>query len=329
VCSVSGRARQSNAGAEPRVLLVDDQQHILDVVATALADDFDVAAVATSGSQAVDTALAVEPDVIVLDVSMPGIDGFQTFRALENAGSRTPVVFLSMYDADVYISEAFRCGGRGFVLKSHIGRDLASALDQALLGRLFVPSLTSLYRLADGGGHAMQVHGDVESLLDGLAGFFDLALRLGDATCVISTERIREGLADRLRARGWNVGGSAGHKRYLAVDSADAVKRFMRNGLPDAGIVADIAAELDQYRLAVAERPSSRLTIFGNMVVSLIEAGNPKAAIALENLWNTVTHGRPFLTLCGYPTSCFHGGASDLASGARHEHWALSHAGEV
>ena len=220
MCSVSGRARQSNVGAKPRVLLVDDHQHILDVVAATLGDDFDVAAVARSGRQAVDTALAVNPDVIVLDVRMPGIDGFQTFRALENAGSRTPVVFLSMYDADVYVSEAFRCGGRGFVLKSHIERDLASALEQALIGRLFVPSLTSLYRLADGGGHAMQVHGDVESLLDGLAGLFDLALRLGDATCVISTEQIREGLADRLRARGWNVGGSAGHKRYLAVDSA-------------------------------------------------------------------------------------------------------------
>ena len=248
LCSVSGRARQSNAGAKPRVLLVDDHRHILDVVAATLADDFDVAAVATSGSQAVDTALAVDPDVIVLDVSMPGIDGFQTFRALENAGSRTPVVFLSMYDADVYVSEAFRCGGRGFVLKSHIERDLASALNQALLGRLFVPSLTSLYRLADGGGHAMQVHGDVESLLDGLAGFFDLALRLGDATCVISTEQVREGLGDRLRARGWNVGGSAGHKRYLAVDSAAAVNRFMRDGLPDASILAEIVAELDQYR---------------------------------------------------------------------------------
>ena len=65
------------------------------------------------------------------------------------------------------------------------------------------------------------------------------------------------------------------------------------------------------------------------MVMVLIQDGNAKAAIELEKLWNTVTQGRPFLTLCGYPTSCFHGGASDLASGARREHWALSYAGEV
>lgn len=329
LCSVSGRARQPNTGAKPRVLLVDDHQHILDVVAATLADDFDVAAVATNGRQAIDTALAVDPDVIVLDVSMPGIDGFQTFRALENAGSRTPVVFLSMYDADVYISEAFRCGGRGFVLKSHIERDLASALEQALLGRLFVPSLTSLYRLADGGGHAMQVHGDVESLLDGLAGFFDLALRLGDATCVIAPERVREGLGDRLRARGWKVSGSPGHKRYFAVDATDALSRCMRNGLPDENILAEVVKEMDQYRLAVSERPTSRLTIFGTMAVLLIEDGNVKAAIALEKLWSTATHGLPFLTICGYSTSCFHGGVPDFVATARTEHWALSHAGEI
>jgi CheY-like chemotaxis protein len=326
---VSVRVTRSTGEAKPKVLLVDDHRHILDAVAASLAEDFDVAAVATDGLEALETASRVNPDVIVLDVSMPGIDGFQTFRALENAGSQTPVVFLSMYDADVYVSEAFLCGGKGFVLKSNIERDLSSALAQALLGRLFVPSLTSLYRLADGGGHAMQVHGDVESLPDGLAGFFDLALRLGDATCVISTAQVREGLTDRLRTRGWNVGGSAGHERYLAVDAADALNRFMRNGLPDARILAEIAAELDRYRLAVAERPTSRLTIFGNMAASLVEGGNTKAAIALEKLWSTVTSGLPFLTICGYSTSCFDGGAPDFVATARTEHWALSHAGEI
>jgi len=316
---------QSNGGARPRVLLVDDHPHVIDAVAASLAEEFDVAGIATDGMQALETAFQVKPDVIVLDVSMPGIDGFQTFRALENAGSRTPVVFLSMYDADVYVSEAFRCGGRGFVLKSHIGRDLASALNQALLGHLFVPSLTSLYRLAEGGGHAMQVHSDVESMFDGLAGFFDLALRLGDATCVVSTEQIREGLGERLRARGWNVGGTTGHKRYLAVDEADALDRFMLNGLPDESRLTQIVAEMDRHRLAVAERATSRLMIFGTMAGLPLQEGNEKAAIALEKLWTKVTRGLPFLTICGYSKSCFHSGVPAFVSTVRTEHWALSH----
>jgi CheY-like chemotaxis protein len=316
---------QSNGGARPRVLLVDDHPHIIDAVAASLAEEFDVAAVATGGMQALETAFQVNPDVIVLDVSMPGIDGFQTFRALENAGSRTPVVFLSMYDADVYVSEAFRCGGRGFVLKSQIERDLASALDQALDGRLFAPSLTSLYRLAEDGGHAMQVHGDDESFLDGLATLFDLALRLGDATCVIAPERIRQGLGDRLRSRGWNVGGSSGHTRYLAVDATEALSRFMRNGLPDETRLAEITEEMEEYRRAVAERATSRLTVFGNMSMLLTEQGNTKAAAAVENCWDRLTRGLPFLTVCGYSTSCFHRDVPDLLSRIRTAHWALNH----
>jgi len=316
---------QSNGGAKPRVLLVDDHRHVLEAVAASLAREFDVAAVATDGMQALETAFRVNPDVIVLDVSMPGIDGFQTFRALENAGSRTPVVFLSMYDADVYVSEAFRCGGRGFVLKSQIERDLASALDQALDGRLFAPSLTSLYRLAEGGGHAMQVHGDDESFLDGLATLFDLALRLGDATCVVAPKPVRQRLGDRLQARGWNVGGSSGHTRYVAVDATEALSRVMRNGLPDEALVAEVVAEMEEYRRAAAERATSRLTVFGNMSMLLTEEGNTKAATALENCWDRLTRDLPFLTVCGYSTSCFHGGASDLLSRIRTAHWAMNH----
>jgi CheY-like chemotaxis protein len=310
---------------------VDDHRPVLKAVSRLLSDDFDVAGVATDGTQAVDTARQVHPDVIVLDVDMPGLDGFQTLRALEQGGLRTtPVVFLSMHDADEIVAEAFRRGGRGYVLKSHVARDLVTALDQALLGRVFVPSLGSLLELANGGSvHAMQLHNGVESFLDGLAAFFDLALRRGDATCVIANSRIREGLGDRLRALGWDVGGSCGHKRYLVVDAADALNRFMRNGIPDGDRLAEIARELDQYRRAVCEGATSRLTIFGNMVMSLNADGNTEAMIALESLWNGLTHGLPFLTLCGYASSCFHDGVPNLWSDACTEHWVLSHAADV
>jgi hypothetical protein len=95
------------------------------------------------------------------------------------------------------------------------------------------------------------------------------------------------------------------------VDAADALNRFMRNGLPDPDRLCDIATELDQYRRAVAGHPTARLTIFGNMVVSLIEEGNAPAAIAL------------------YAGSCFHDGVPDLWPDACAEHAVLSHAADV
>ena len=319
-------ASPSKSVRRPRVFLVDDHRQVIHTVSAMLSRDFEVVGAATSGAEAVEQAHHVKPDAIVLDVNMPGLDGFQTCRALESSGlAKTPIVFLSMHDSDEIVGEAFRCGGRGYVLKTRVGHDLASALNHALGGRVFVPSLSSLLRLATGATHAMQLHDEVDSLVDDVAAFFDLALRRGDATYVIATREIREGINERLRARGWNVGGSSGHKRYLAVDAADALNRFMRNGLPDPNLLAEIAVELDQYRRAVCDGPGSRLTVFGNMVMALHAAGNTRAMIPLESEWNRVTAGLPILTLCGYGSTCFHD-SPGLWPGACAEHWAVSHA---
>ena len=311
----------------PRVLLVDDHRQFLDAVSATLADDFDVVGAATDGRQALDLAARLDPEVIVLDVEMPGLDGFQTLRALQQAGlATTPVVFLSMHDADEYVTEAFRCGARGYVVKPRVSRDLAGALDQALLGRAFVPSLTSLFQLGNGGMHAMQLHDGPETFLDDVAGLFDLALRRGDATCAIATADVRQGLEERLRAYGWEIGVSSGHKRYVAIDAADALNRFMRDGLPDADRLAEIVAELDQYRHTAGEGTTPRLIIFGSMAEVLSHQGNTRAMIALERLWDTLTQDLPFLTICGYSTSCFHDGVPDVWPDACGAHRALSHA---
>jgi hypothetical protein len=252
------------------------------------------------------------------------MDGLQTMRALTDAGSQAPVVFLSMLDDEETVVEAFRRGGRGYVLKPHVGRHLANALDHVSQGRLFAPSLTSLYQLTAGGpAHVMQLHGGQPSFLDAVASLFDLALQRGDATCVIGTTDIRDGLAARLRDRGWDIDG---HQRYRALDAAEAVDQVMRNGLPDAGLLANTAAELEEYRVSVTEDATGRLAIFGNMVAILKAGGNTRAVMALESLWSSVTHALPFFTVCGYDSTCFHDAATDLWSTACGEHGAVSQA---
>jgi two-component system nitrate/nitrite response regulator NarL len=110
-----------NEKRKPRVLLVDDHRRILDLVSAALREDFHVVGLATGGSEALEKAAALEPDVIVMDVEMPGLDGFQTIQALQlRELSPTPVVFLSMHAAPDVISEAFRHGGRGYVLNTEL-----------------------------------------------------------------------------------------------------------------------------------------------------------------------------------------------------------------
>jgi DNA-binding NarL/FixJ family response regulator len=311
------------------VVLVDDHPLVLDRVAALLSRECDVVGTATDGRQALDMVRAVNPDAIVLDINMPGLNGFQTMQALEHAQPRPRVVFLSMIDADDEISEAFRCGGRGFVVKTRMADDLEAAIDQVLAGRRFAPTLTSLFHLHEHGGHAMQVHGGTGPLLDELESLFDLALRRGDATCIIAHQDVREGLAARLRARGWDVGSADGQGRYLAVDVAESLGRFMRDGRPDPRLLGTIASGMDAYRRTASRNPSSLLTIFGNMSACLLADGNAEAAKLVERTWDALTRDLPFFTICGYPTSCFADTMPDAWSNACAPHAAVSHSIDV
>jgi len=317
------REERAPGAGKPRVLLVDDHRGMLERVSALLADDFDVAGTATEGGAGVELARRINPDVVVLDVHMTGLDGFQTIDALRQDGSTAPVVFLSMVEADDHVGEAFRRGGRGYVIKSRVARDLPTALDQVLRGRMFAPSLTSLVHETHGCGHGLHLRGGSESFLDELASFFDLALRRGDATCVMASADIREGLVGRLRPLGWEMGGAASHQRCRVVDADDALSTFMRNGRPDADVLAEIVAELDQYRRATTDAVTSRLTIFGNLAGVLVDDGNVEGALHLESLWDTLTRGLPFFTLCGYSEACFEADQYDLWARLCAEHQAV------
>lgn len=307
---------------------MDDHRQVLDRVAAMLSSDFEVAGLATDGAQAVEQAGHLNPDVIVMDVEMPGLDGLQTLRALERHDIPTPpVVFLSMHDADDIVDEAFRRGAHGYVLKQRVGRDLAAALDQALCGRRFVPSLAPL--VSDGHCHAMVLYDGVDGFVGTMATALDLGLRRGDATCLIGTPAVRENIADRLRALGWDLDESGRHERYRPFDAAEALKGFIRDGMPDQGCLSQMIKGLDEYRAKVSKGTGSRLTVVGNLSASLASAGNTRAALAAEQIWNRETADLPFLTVCGYASSCFHDGAPDLWPGICREHQALSHAKDV
>jgi CheY-like chemotaxis protein len=316
----------SGSSTKPSVLIVDDHPAIREGVAAVLARDFEIAGLAADGCEALDAARELTPDLIVLDINMPRMGGFEAMQALTAAGSQAPVVFLSMLDDEDTVVEAFRRGGRGYVAKSRVARDLVSALGHVREGRLFVPSLMPLFRLADGPGpnHALQLHASESSFVDGIAPVFDAALRRGDATCAIVTSDVRDGLRDRLRDRGWNIGGPSGHDRCRVIDAADALDRFMRNGDPDESVLAEIVADLEQYRRAVTDSATGRLTIAGTLAGPLNADGQGRAAVAVERLWNSLTQALPFLTVCGYDAADCHDDATHSWSQACAQHWAVS-----
>ena len=126
------------------MLLADDHEAMLNRVADLLAGDCDVIGTAIDGRQALDAAKRLRPDVLVLDISMPVMNGIETARCLKEAGVKTRIVFLTVHDDPEFAREALEAGALGYVIKQRIGSDLVAAIKEAHAGRSFVsPSVAS------------------------------------------------------------------------------------------------------------------------------------------------------------------------------------------
>jgi CheY-like chemotaxis protein len=118
------------------VLIADDNPEMLKQLAGFLSPLFTVVAQARDGGAALTAIGALSPQIAVLDVSMPVMNGFDVARKLNQAKSSTIVVFCTSLPGEEFIAEARRCG-HGYVLKQRLDLDLPAALDAALKGEFF------------------------------------------------------------------------------------------------------------------------------------------------------------------------------------------------
>ena len=121
-----------------RVLLVDDNKNILARVRAALTPACLVVGEVTDGASALTAAKALRPDVIVLDISMPGMSGLEVGAALRLQRSTAAIVFLTVHDDAQLVDAAMQSGGTGYVLKTRLSTDLLRAVQEAHAGRSFV-----------------------------------------------------------------------------------------------------------------------------------------------------------------------------------------------
>jgi len=116
------------------ILVVDDHPVARKTICALLRaqPDFDVICDATNGTEAVIQAMDLKPDVVVLDIGMPGMNGLDAARLVKKAAPSAEILFLSQHAELETIRQAFRVGGRGYVVKSDAGRELISAVHAVL-----------------------------------------------------------------------------------------------------------------------------------------------------------------------------------------------------
>ena len=121
-----------------RVLLADDHEMILARERSVLGEDFEIVGAVTNGRDAVEEVRRLDPDVLVIDISMPILDGLQAVSRLRQDNRRTKFVFLTVHEDQDFVDAAFAAGASGYVTKSHITSDLVPAIREAFSGHTYV-----------------------------------------------------------------------------------------------------------------------------------------------------------------------------------------------
>jgi CheY-like chemotaxis protein len=308
-----------------RIVVVDDHPDVLEAAAAILGRKYDVVGTATTGSRAVELSLRLDPDVIVLDIAMPGLDGFQTAAQIRKAGSNARIVFLSNYAGEEYVLASISQGGSAFVAKPRLDHDLLAAVGHAQAGRTFIPSAGALprWRPRSSLRHDLQLYASDAFLVDAVVTFFDNALETGDSIVAVASEPHRQAFDRELRARGLDVDALIVAGRYSSADAATALEAILLDGMPDPDLFVTLLDPILERGLAASSSSPPHVTMFGEIAPILCANGQFDAMLRLEEIANEAAASRPMSILCGYPTECLHDDGSDLMASVCGKHSAI------
>lgn len=132
-----------------RVLLVDDHALLLDGLRRMLESEFELVGAVTNGSDLATLTEQLQPDIIVLDISMPQMSGIEAARELRERGRQAKIIFLTMHKDSSYVKEAFRAGASGYVLKHAAGSELVRALREVMEGHFYLSPQVSKATLTE------------------------------------------------------------------------------------------------------------------------------------------------------------------------------------
>src|ERR1700677_4628712 len=302
---VPGLGRE--AGLKPRILIADDNLKILTLVSDLLRSRFEVVAAVMNGRAALDAAAKFDPDLVVLDIAMPELNGIQVARELRRIGSRARIAFPTMYRDDDYLAAAFESCALGFVYKSQLHSDLIPAIDHALAGYRFVSPqgfvgqmeatpLMTWFR-PDHGFHTMQFYRDEQDRLAGGIDYVVAALKASATVIFVDSKAHLSGLMQQLEALG--LGAAMGH--FVALDvHRDVLPYIIVGGRADVGRMTTLFDDAAK-RTPSPGQNDRRLALAGEIAPGLWAEGLLEAALEVERLTDGFVHARSASVFCTYP----------------------------
>jgi DNA-binding NarL/FixJ family response regulator len=135
---LTGQLRESIPLPKPTVLVADDHSLMLATVVPYLEQALDVVGTVNNGRDLITEATRLRPDLIVLAIRLPEVNGIEAVHQLRESGSTSKVIFLTVHSDSEFVDACLAEGAFGYVTKSSMGSDLVAAIQEALAGRTFV-----------------------------------------------------------------------------------------------------------------------------------------------------------------------------------------------
>jgi CheY-like chemotaxis protein len=295
-----------------RVLVVDDYEPWRRTVSATLLKkpELQVAGEATDGLEAVQKAKELQPDLILMDIGLPNLNGIEAARRIFRSVPDTKILFVSEERSAEIADEALRTGGCAYVIKSHATSELLPAIEAALQGKRFVsttlPSLDCNVPFNDHSAaikhcHEVSFFADDAAVVDRYARFIASALNSGSVVISVTTEAHQISVVQRLATDGVDLAAAIEQGRYIPVDAADTLSRLLTvNDMPDPVRCAKVIDDLLTRAIEGAKRNNVRVVFCGEVAPTLLSRGNAEGAIQLEHMWDEITRKQGVDTLCGY-----------------------------
>jgi DNA-binding response OmpR family regulator len=314
-----------------RILVVEDSEPFRKFICATLGrPEFQIVEV-TDGLEAVRNAEELQPDLVLLDIGLPSLNGIEAARRIRKLASERKILFLSQESSFDVVQAALGTGAQGYIVKTDAGSELLDGVDAVLAGEQFVgrrlaghdfvsaSGAVPAKRLQRNGSHSqLQRNKEIvhshrvgfysadAKLLDDVTEFVGAALEAGSATIVIATESHQSSLLLAMQARGLDMGAAIEQGRYVTLDAIEALSTFMLNGMPDSFLFLKILGSL--IATATANGRQGRVAIFGECVHLLWAQGNAEAAIQVEKLANQLAKKYSVDILCAYSLDSVEGG---------------------
>jgi DNA-binding NarL/FixJ family response regulator len=280
--------------------------------------EWQVISEAADGSEAVQKAEELKPDLIVLDIGLPKLNGIEVARRVRQISPSTRIVFLSQDNDWDIVEAALGTNAWGYVQKTRAQSDLLPAVAAVLQGKKFISSsLKGDDFIASPGvegnpqRHEVLFYADDKVLLDRVVQFIAVVLKAGDAAIVIATKAHRDSLLQRLRAEGVDTDGAVHRGILVSLDVVEAVSTYMVKDWPDEVRFLELFTKLIESASRGAKAEHPRVAIFGEGVALLWAEGKEDAAIRVEQLCNDLAKTYKVDILCAYPLSSFYGEADE------------------